>query len=184
MRKVYFVIIGLFIFVSFSYGAEIKVTALPEDTAPTGDDLVMTVDSPGTTPANKKVTVNNLFKNRTITGNDYPAYASSGTTDQGTKNINIDGAAYSDYLYSPLAGTAGVYTPVITSAPGSGNVRYITLTIGGGTNGVGTITWTNVDTIGGTMATSVTAGKFSHYACRIPASGNAKCAVVGENKDY
>jgi hypothetical protein len=113
-----------------------------------------------------------------------PTYASTGTTDQGTKNINIDGASYCDYLYSPLAGTAGVYTPVITAAPGSGKVRFITLTIGGGTNGVGTITWTNVDTIGGTMATSVTATKYSHYACKIPASGHAQCAVIGENKDY
>jgi hypothetical protein len=138
--------------------------------------------SPVTDPAS--IATAQTLTNKTFTGETYPTYASTGTTDQGTKNINIDGASYGDYLYSPLAGTAGTYTPVITSAPGSGNVRYITLTLGGGTNGITTITWTNVDTIGGTMATAVTATKFSHYACKIPASGHAQCAVIGENKDY
>ena len=122
--------------------------------------------------------------NPTITGPAYAAYASSGTTDQGTKNINIDGASYSRYLYSPLAGTAAVYTPVITSAPGAGTVRYIELVLGGGTNGVTTITWTNVDAIGTAFATSVAATKYSHYACMIPTSGHAQCAIIAEGSTY
>jgi hypothetical protein len=121
--------------------------------------------------------------NPTITGPSYPAYASSGTTDQGTKNINIDGASYSDYTYSPLAGTAATYTPVITSAPASGNVRYVTLNIGGGTNGT-TITWTNVDTMGAAFATTVAASKYNHYACIIPTSGHAKCLETAAGASY
>lgn len=38
---------------------QVKITEFPEDTSPTSDDLIMTVDSPGTTPANKKVTLGN-----------------------------------------------------------------------------------------------------------------------------
>lgn len=40
--------------------ADIKVTELPEDTAPTGDDLVMTVTAPATTPASRKVQIQNI----------------------------------------------------------------------------------------------------------------------------
>lgn len=109
-----------------------------------------------------------------------PKYASSGTTDQGTKNINIDGVSYCSYLYSPLAGTAATYTPVITAAPASGYVKTIKLTIGGGTNG-STITWTNVDAVGTALGTTVTATKYSHYVCEIPTSGHALCGIVAEN---
>lgn len=38
-----------------------KVTDLTADTAPTSDDLTMTVNDPGGTPANRKVTLANLF---------------------------------------------------------------------------------------------------------------------------
>jgi hypothetical protein len=42
--------------------ADNKITALTEDTAPLSTDLVMTVDDPGGSPINKKVTIANLTK--------------------------------------------------------------------------------------------------------------------------
>ena len=124
-----------------------------------------------------------LYAGGPITGNTYPAYASTGTVDQGTKNINIDGLTYTDYTYSPLAGTAGTYTPVITSAPASG-VRYINMHLGGGTNGITTVTWTNVDAMGPAFATAVPATKYNHYFCIIPSSGHAKCSIIAEASTY
>ena len=41
----------------------IKITQLTEDTAPSSDDLILTVNSPGGTPSNRKVTIANLFAN-------------------------------------------------------------------------------------------------------------------------
>jgi len=38
-----------------------KITELDEDTAPTGDDLTLTVDDPAGTPVNKKATRKNLL---------------------------------------------------------------------------------------------------------------------------
>jgi len=38
-----------------------KVTQLDEDTTPTVDDLIMTIDDPGVTPVSKKVTLANIF---------------------------------------------------------------------------------------------------------------------------
>lgn len=40
--------------------ADSKITDLTADTAPTSDDLVVTVNDPGGTPANRKVTLANL----------------------------------------------------------------------------------------------------------------------------
>lgn len=41
--------------------ADTKITALTADTSPTSDDLVVTVNDPGGTPANRKVTAGNLI---------------------------------------------------------------------------------------------------------------------------
>jgi hypothetical protein len=38
-----------------------KISDLTADTAPTTDDLIVTVNAPGTTPANKRVTIASLF---------------------------------------------------------------------------------------------------------------------------
>jgi len=42
------------------YAADTKITALTADTSPTTDDLVATVDNPGGTPTNKKVTLSDI----------------------------------------------------------------------------------------------------------------------------
>lgn len=42
--------------------ATVKISALTADTTPTIDDLVVTVNDPGGTPATKKVTIANLAK--------------------------------------------------------------------------------------------------------------------------
>ena len=44
--------------------ADTKITALTEDTAPLTTDLVMTVDDPGGSPVNKKVTIANLLRTK------------------------------------------------------------------------------------------------------------------------
>jgi hypothetical protein len=44
-----------------TFGADQKITELTADTSPTEDDLIVTVDDPAGTPANKKVTVDDLF---------------------------------------------------------------------------------------------------------------------------
>ena len=41
----------------------LEIKDLPPDTAPTSDDLILTVNDPSGSPANKKVTIGNLFRN-------------------------------------------------------------------------------------------------------------------------
>jgi hypothetical protein len=103
-----------------------------------------------------------------------PTYSSTST---GTGNVNIDGASYCDYHYADGA-SAVTYTPVITAPPGAG-VRYITLTIGGG-SGVVTKTWTNVTFWGTAGSAASITNKFDHYCCIVPASGNAICSIIAE----
>ena len=99
------------------------------------------------------------------------------STTTGTGNINLDGVSASDYNYSNGSSTA-TYTPVFTSLPSSGYVRYITATFGGG-SGVDTMTWTNVNWIGTTGAAATTTNKKSTYACILRSSG-AWCKIVQE----
>lgn len=47
--------------------ADLKITQFSADATPTGDDLITTIHDPGGTPANKKVTITNLFTSPTIT---------------------------------------------------------------------------------------------------------------------
>lgn len=47
-----------------------KITQLTEDTSPTSDDLVVTVNDPSGTPANKKVTLANLVKGLGLASTD------------------------------------------------------------------------------------------------------------------
>ena len=110
-----------------------------------------------------------------LTGPTYPTYSSTSTA---TGNINIDGVSYSDYNFSNGSSTA-TYTPVITAAPGAGNVRFVLLTVGGG-SGVCTMTWTNITWMGTAGAAATTTNKKSTYACKIPSSGNALCSIVAE----
>lgn len=49
--------------------ADAKITQLGADSTPTTDDLVVTVNDPSGTPANKKVTVGDLLAHRTQTDN-------------------------------------------------------------------------------------------------------------------
>ncbi len=44
-----------------AWGADVKVTALPEATGGTGDDLIIIVDDPSGSAATKKITLTNLF---------------------------------------------------------------------------------------------------------------------------
>lgn len=57
-------IILLIPFLVFSQGGS-RITELTEDTAPTGDDIIVTVDDPGGTPANKKSTRTNFLGTQT-----------------------------------------------------------------------------------------------------------------------
>ena len=58
--------------------ADQKITALTADASPTGDDLVVTVQDPGGTPSNRKVTLQNLATALISLG--FPLLAPDGTT--------------------------------------------------------------------------------------------------------
>jgi hypothetical protein len=65
MKKKIFKWLIVFLFLlcsSGAWGADTKITGLAADTAPTTDDLLVTVNDPVGTPANKKVTLGNLSK--------------------------------------------------------------------------------------------------------------------------
>lgn len=61
MKKIAAIFIALMIHCALAFGADTKVTALTENTAPAGGDILYMVDDPGGSPLSQKVSVTNLF---------------------------------------------------------------------------------------------------------------------------
>lgn len=121
--KKYLIIFLLFIAIP-CWGADTKITALTEDTAPTSDDLVPTVNAPGSSPANRKATLANLFKwalvpggstnVTTITGN----YA-FGITLTNTTNVTFPTSGTLATVAGTLANT------VLDDTKGNGDTAFV-----------------------------------------------------------
>jgi hypothetical protein len=111
--------------------ADSKITALTADTSPSTDDLIVTVNDPAGTPANKKVTIANLLKVDGLTGlikatagvrsaatekTDYLAPAAwmvcgRLTTESGVPASTSDRTAQSTIYWTPYNGdTVPLYT--------------------------------------------------------------------------
>lgn len=60
MKELLFLLIALFVF-STPLSAEVKITALPEATSLTSDDLFIITDDPSGTPVSNKITAGNVF---------------------------------------------------------------------------------------------------------------------------
>lgn len=121
--------------------ADSKLTALTEDTAPTGDDIVYVVNDPAGTPASRKVKLSNLRNSFTTT-----ATAAGTTTLTVNSNINQEFTG---------ATTQTVVLPVVT-----------TLTVGQTfhilNNSTGALT---VNSSGGNLVKTVPAGATLTIVC-------------------
>lgn len=98
--------------------ADQKITELSPDTAPTIDDLIVTVNDPGGTPANKKITVANFmtaanmknpYKFRVYRNSAYNSVSATPTViPYDTKNYdtgtNIDVVTNKGRFTAPVAG--------------------------------------------------------------------------------
>src|SRR3989344_7178392 len=58
--------------------ADQKITQLTEDTAPSSDDLVVTVNDPAGTPANRKLTIGNFNNYKIVTSGTRPGSPTEG----------------------------------------------------------------------------------------------------------
>lgn len=93
--------------------ADVKVSALPADTSPTSDDLIMTVNDPSGTPGNRKVTLDNLnifFSQTTKTLTNKTFDLASNTLTGTTAQFNT---ALSDNDFATLAGTEALTNKTI-----------------------------------------------------------------------
>jgi hypothetical protein len=68
MKKLALLLLILLFFATPAFCESIKVSELPEETAPTSDDLILIIDDPSGSPATKKTTISNLMiVTRTVT---------------------------------------------------------------------------------------------------------------------
>jgi len=115
--------------------ADLKTTQLDADTAPTTDDLIMVINDPGGSPANKKVTIANLvasiFGNGWISADETWTYASA---DDPTYTFTISGdltGKYSVGMRVKLTQTTVRYFIITKVVEAAGTT---TITIYGGTD--------------------------------------------------
>lgn len=127
------------------------------------------------TDAGQTFTGVNIFTSPELIGEYYDSIT---VTNQGTGNILLDGTTAADYNYNNGA-SAATYTPIFSTLPASGKVRYITFAFGGGA-GVITKTWTNVTWIGTAGSAVTITNKYDHYACILRYSTGAFCSIVAE----
>ena len=110
--------------------ADKKITALTASTALSTDDLFHVVDSPASSPSNKKITANNVFQK-------VPTFIAHSDTPQ---TLTGAGAINSTTYITHLVTTG---TDALTIADGTmtGQVKYIIMKTDGGT---GTLTGSNL----------------------------------------
>lgn len=97
MKKILLILLILGI-CSSGYAADIKITALPEDTSPTADDLTITVNDPGGTPQTRKATLANM-KTLFLNGNSATASALAGNgtnCSAGSFPLGVDASGNSE----------------------------------------------------------------------------------------
>ena len=108
---------------------DLKITALAEDTAPSSDDLVVTVNDPAGTPANKKASVANLSKainldnvsdgstNKVYTGTEQTKLTGIETAADVTDTTNVTAAgALMDSELASIADVKALDQSVISGA--------------------------------------------------------------------
>lgn len=120
--------------------ADVKITALPADASPTGDDLIVIVNDPGGTPANRKVTLDNLdtylaqttktLTNKTLTA---PKIANGGFLADANGNEGIilvtTGSAVNEIT---VTNAATATNPTITASGSDANVGVTIMGKGAG----------------------------------------------------
>jgi hypothetical protein len=108
MRKL---IIAILILLSASLVAADTIKDLTEDTTPTSDDIVYTINNPSGSAADRKVTIGNLAKGMSSTNlsdSTNIIYESDGITPDGSGNFLITGdlrASLKIYAYSDATHT-------------------------------------------------------------------------------
>ena len=99
--------------------ADKKITALTESTSLSTDDLFHVVDSPGSSPSNKKITVNNVFnKIPSVLGLNSTETLTGATTDAVSLTTNL----------SLLNGTSGLVNSALGSGTLTGQIKMFVAT--------------------------------------------------------
>ena len=105
--------------------ADAKITALTEDTAPSLEDLIATVNDPGGSPANRKVTLANLLKILTppqgflINGKIVPSVTSSDLT-VAIKGLDGNDPSATNPVYVRIGDTVRAITAALSVTKNDG----------------------------------------------------------------
>jgi hypothetical protein len=123
-KTLLFLIITSMVWALPLYAVDTKISALTEDTAPTSDDLVPTVDAPGSSPANRKSTLANLFKWALVPGGSTNVTTITGNYAFGITLTNTTSVTFP--TSGTLATTAGTLAnTVLDDTKGNGDTAFV-----------------------------------------------------------
>lgn len=88
-----YLIILMFLLTPVVFAADSEVQDLTEDTNPTTDDVLYTVDDPSGTPASRKATIANVLSNKNVWETMQVISENSTTADSATDIFNFDRAS-------------------------------------------------------------------------------------------
>lgn len=107
------------------------IIGLTVDTAPTSDDLIFTVNDPGGTPANRKVTIANLFANvdiikaATVTATNITGATNMQTTNISASLLTATTVSATNVYATTITGTTVSATNVVGGDPGEGRMFFL-----------------------------------------------------------
>lgn len=108
--------------------ADLKITGLTADVAPTTDDLVVTVNDPAGTPANKKVTLSNLSLGLPLASST----SSNVATDETTTSTSYTGLATAQAI-TVTVGPSGMLLIGYGAQMYNTTANYMAYALSGGT---------------------------------------------------
>lgn len=175
--------------------ADTKISDLTEDTSPTTDDLVVTVNAPGSSPANRKVTIGNLLKVQeyeflpivwAINGAAPPEGLTTLTSTYSVDIRNFDDASDED-VYIPwevpsdISGSTISYRVIcfVTNATGPSN-EGVSFFLQGASLGDGDILSSALGTAVESNATAMTHAQYDRFATSWSAAVTITDLAAGE----
>jgi hypothetical protein len=178
MKKILILLLVL-LTATYLFAADIKITELTEDTSPTSDDLIITVNAPGTSPANRKVTLGNAITK--ASGLGAGPIIIVGSTMTVATGVSLTELGYLDGV------TSAIQTQFSAKAPLTAPTFVTSVALPATLTSAAAVTWTLMDnqasalSLGATGAADILKIVTTDAGPGVTVGGNLSATTYGSN---